>query len=340
MNTVTEAKSDVSAGSSQKVSLRDLREPVKKELDEFRVFFRSELKTNVFLLDQIIRYLMKMKGKELRPILVLYAAKLCGDINERTFRAATMIELLHTATLIHDDVVDDAEQRRGMFSINQVWKNKASVLLGDYLLAKGLLVSLDADEFQLLKIMSVAVKAMSEGELRQLKAAKLLNMTEEKYFEIIRDKTASLLAACCESGARSVTDDPETLRRMHDIGLNMGIAFQIRDDVFDYGPADVGKPIGNDIRERKITLPFIYTLGKLSVFERRKWKKKFRNKNKTAAEVDEIIDFVRESGGLDYATVQMEKYSHRALELLSEFPESPERTQMEVLSRYITTRKK
>lgn len=322
------------------VSLADLRRPVENELAEFRAFFKEALKTDVFLLDQMIKYLHRMKGKELRPILVLYSARMCGEINERSYRAATMIELLHTATLIHDDVVDDAEQRRGLLSFNQVWKNKASILLGDFLLSKGLLVSLDADEFKLLKIMSKAVKAMSEGELRQLKASKLQNMTEEKYFEIIRDKTASLLAACTESGAHTASENEVLADRMREIGLNLGIAFQIRDDLFDYGVDDVGKPVGNDIREKKITLPFIKALEKSSFLDRQKWKLRFRKENKKAALVEKITRFVHDSGGFEEAALEMEIYSKKAIHLLHEFPESERRDEMELLIRYITSRKK
>ncbi|WP_240644741.1 polyprenyl synthetase family protein [Cyclonatronum proteinivorum] len=325
---------------TDKITLDDLRRPVGSELKAFRTFFRQELKTDVFLLDQMIRYLHRMKGKELRPILVLYAARLCGGINERTFRAATMIELLHTATLIHDDVVDDAEQRRGLLSINQVWKNKASILLGDFLLSKGLLVSLEADEFELLKIMSKAVKAMSEGELRQLKASKLQNMTEQKYFEIIRDKTASLLAACTESGAASASADPAEVQLMREIGLDLGIAFQIRDDLFDYGVDNVGKPLGNDIREKKITLPFIKALETCSFLERQKWKLRFRKEHKSTGEVAKITSFVHESGGFEAAASDMETYSRRALANLGKFPPTQARDDMEQLITYITSRKK
>lgn len=331
------------AAASEKnasVSLEQLRKPIEAELKEFRSFFKAELKTNVFLLDQMIRYLHKMKGKELRPILVLYAARLCGGISERSYRAATMIELLHTATLIHDDVVDDAETRRGLLSLNQVWKNKASILLGDFLLSKGLLVSLDADEFALLKIMSRAVKAMSEGELRQLKASKLQNMTEEKYFEIIRDKTASLLAACTESGAYTACEDADTILRMRHIGENLGIAFQIRDDLFDYGSADVGKPVGNDVRERKITLPFIKALDTCNFLQRRKWKIRFRDKRKSPEEVAEITRFVHQSGGFAEAEAIMQEYSKKATDSLLLFPESQARSDMHTLISFITSRKK
>lgn len=337
---ITELNAITDRIESEKITLDVLRSPVIKELKAFRTFFKDELKTNEFLLDQMVQYLLKMKGKELRPILVLYAARLCGGINERTYRAATMIELLHTATLIHDDVVDEADQRRGFLSFNQTFKNKASILFGDFLLAKGLLVSLNSDEFELLKIMSKAVKAMSEGELRQLKASKLQNMTSEKYFDIIRDKTASLLAACCESGANTATTDKEIVLRMSEIGLNMGIAFQIRDDMFDYDASKTGKPSGNDIMERKITLPFIHALEQCSMIERNRWKKKYRKKGKIRQEVDEIIAFVLEKGGLEHANSVMVDYSKKALDLLDTFPDSEAKTDMHRLVAYITTRKK
>ncbi len=324
----------------QNVKLADLRNPVESHLSAFKTFYRKELSTNQFLLDQMVRYLLKMKGKELRPILVFYAARLFGEVNERSYRAATMIELLHTATLIHDDVVDDASTRRGLLSFNQVFKNKASILLGDYLLAKGLLVSLESDEFELLKIMSKAVKAMSEGELNQLKASKLQNLTEEKYIQIITDKTASLLAACCESGASTTASTSSEVELMREVGLNMGIAFQIRDDLFDYSSLKTGKPSGNDILERKMTLPFIAALEKTSFLDNRKWRKKYRKKQKTRTEIEEIITFVNEKDGLTYAQTLMNKYSEKSIKLLKTLPQSQERTDMERLITYITTRKK
>jgi octaprenyl-diphosphate synthase len=322
------------------IRISDLRDPIAGELKEFRRFFRTELKSDVFLLDQMIRYLMKLKGKEMRPMLVLHSARLCGGITERTYRAATMIELLHTATLIHDDVVDESEKRRGLLSINYIWKNKASILLGDFLLAKGLLVSVNAGEYDLLQVMSRAVKSMSEGELRQLKASKLQNMTEEKYFRIIYEKTASLIAACCESGAISATGDQRIQQRMSEIGRNTGIAFQIRDDIFDYGPSDVGKPIGNDIRERKITIPLIAALQNAPMMLRRSMRSLYRKKGKTEHEVQQIMDFVREYNGLEYATLKMNQYAATALGQLMEFPESEERGHMENFIRFVTTRKK
>jgi len=337
---ITENNTVSAIVDSGKITLDVLRSPVIQELKAFREFFKDELKTNEFLLDQMVQYLLKMKGKELRPILVLYSARLCGGINERTYRAATMIELLHTATLIHDDVVDEADERRGFLSFNQTFKNKASILFGDFLLAKGLLVSLNSDEFELLKIMSKAVKAMSEGELRQLKASKLQNMTSEKYFDIIRDKTASLLAACCESGANTSTTDKKVIEQMYHIGLNMGIAFQIRDDMFDYDASKTGKPSGNDIMERKITLPFIHALEQCSMIERGRWKKKYRKKGKNRQEVDDIIAFVHQKGGVEHAHSVMVDYSNKALGLLDNFPDSEAKKDMHRLISYITTRKK
>jgi octaprenyl-diphosphate synthase len=326
--------------SDKEIKIKDLREPIARELKEFRRFFRAELKSDVFLLDQMIRYLMKMKGKEMRPMLVLHSARLCGGINDSTYRAATMIELLHTATLIHDDVVDESEKRRGFMSINYIWRNKAGVLLGDFLLAKGLLVSVSAGEYDLLQVMSKAVQSMSEGELRQMKASGLLNMTEEKYFRIIDGKTASLIAACCESGAISATKDTAVQKQMNEIGRNTGIAFQIRDDIFDYGPADVGKPIGNDIRERKITIPLIAALENASFMLRRSMRSLYRKRHKTNREVQQIMDFVREYQGLEYATIKMNTYARRALEQLLAFPESEARNDMENFIRFVTIRKK
>ncbi len=320
--------------------LGEIRKSIDEELKHFRKFFKNALRTDVYLLDKIVAYLLKTKGKEMRPILVFLSAQLCGEINERTFIASAMIELLHTATLIHDDVVDDAEKRRGFLSINKVWKNKASVLLGDFLLAKGLLVALENDEFQLLKVLSKAVRRMSEGELRQLKASRLLNMTEQKYFEIISDKTGSLITACCECGAISTTDNKDYQTYLKDIGENIGIAFQIKDDLFDYGGTDVGKPTGNDIRERKITLPLIAAFDNASVTERKHIRKVFRKNKKRAADVKEIVNFVKEKGGIEYSEKVMVSYVNKAYDLLQNFPNSEGRNNMEALIHYVVTRKK
>lgn len=322
------------------VSLEDIQRPIAPDLKEFRRYFKSAVKSNVFLLDQIIGYLLRSKGKELRPALVFLSARLCGGINERSYVAATMIELLHTATLIHDDVVDEADERRGFMSINKIWKNKASVLLGDFLLAKGLLVALERDEFELLKVLSGAVKKMSEGELRQLKASKLQNMTEERYFKVISEKTASLIAACCECGAISATSDPKKQEALRDFGEYIGIAFQIRDDLFDYGSDDAGKSVGNDIIERKMTLPVIYALSTVGFMERRRLRMLYRKHNKSEADIREIIDFVKKNGGVLYANSRMQEYAAKAMESLSVFEPSAERDTLEQFLHFVITRKK
>jgi octaprenyl-diphosphate synthase len=321
-------------------NLQEIRNNIDPELRKFRKFFKDALRTDVYLLDKIVAYLLKTKGKEMRPMLVFMSAQLCGDISEKTYIAATMIELLHTATLIHDDVVDDAERRRGFLSINKIWKNKASILLGDFLLAKGLLVALESDEFQLLKVLSNAVKRMSEGELRQLKASKLLNMTKEKYFQIISDKTGSLITACCQCGAISATDNEIYQNTMREIGENIGIAFQIRDDLFDYGGDDVGKPTANDIKERKITLPLIIALENASLSERKYIRKLFRKNKKKNSDIKKIINFVNEKGGIEYSHKVMNSYVNKAYELLQQFPNSDSRNNMEDLIYFVVTRKK
>ncbi len=324
----------------RKVDLADIQRPISGNLDQFRTFFRKAVKSEVFLLDQIVKYLLKTKGKELRPALVFLSARLCGTVNERTYVAATMIELLHSATLIHDDVVDEADERRGFMSINKIWKNKASVLLGDYLLAKGLLVALDNDEFELLKVLSNAVKRMSEGELRQLKASKLQNMTEERYFKVISEKTASLISACCECGAISTNCSTAHREAMRDFGLNIGIAFQIRDDLFDYGTDNAGKTTANDIIERKMTLPMIFALSQCGFVERRRYRSLYRKHNKTSEEIDQIIAFVHEKGGVEYANLKMHEFAEKAILNLNVFPESDDRYNLDDLLHFVISRKK
>lgn len=325
---------------TQRVKLEDIQQPIAPNLSEFRSFFRKAVKSDVFLLDQLVRYLLKSKGKELRPALVFHTARICGEINERTYVAATMIELLHTATLIHDDVVDEADERRGFLSINYIWKNKASVLLGDFLLAKGLLVALNRDEFKLLKVVSEAVRKMSEGELRQLKASKLQNMTEERYFKVISEKTASLIAACCECGAVSATDDEEKQIALRNFGENMGIAFQIRDDLFDYGTDDAGKSVANDIKERKMTLPFIYALSKAGYIERRKYRKLYKKRDKSPQDISDIIQFVIKNNGIVYAESKMQEYTKNAYDSLQTFPESDAKNTLKDFLNFVVTRKK
>ncbi len=334
------SKFEIDRDTVSRKSLSDVTAPVADKLSEFNRYFKDTIRTDVFLLDQIVRYLLKQKGKQLRPTLVFMAANLFGGVNKRSFVAATMIELLHTATLIHDDVVDEAESRRGFLSINKLWRNKAGVLLGDYLLAKGLLIALDNEEYKLLQVLSNSVKSMSEGELRQLKTAKLFNMTEERYFQIISEKTASLIATCCECGAVATTDDEEQHARMKEIGMCIGIAFQIRDDIFDYGLYDIGKPKRNDIQERKVTLPLIKAFDNADQKEERKIRSLMKKHKKSASEVDEIVRFVNEKGGMDAAKSMMYEYANKAIRELELIPESEARDQFIELIQFIITRKK
>jgi octaprenyl-diphosphate synthase len=322
------------------VTLDDIQRPIANDLAQFRHFFKKAVRSNVFLLDQIIHYVLRTKGKELRPALVFLSAQVCGGVSERSHVAATMIELLHTATLIHDDVVDEADERRGFISINRIWKNKAAVLLGDFLLSKGLLVALDHNEFELLKVLSHAVRKMSEGELRQLKASKLQNMTEERYFKVISEKTASLIAACCECGAISAGNNPEYRKALHDFGEHVGLAFQIRDDLFDYGSYDTGKTIANDIIERKMTLPFIAAVEKTGTFERIKMRRLYKKHNKTDQDIQQIIRFVRDNDGVEYARQKMQTYANAALDDLKIFPDSPARQTLEQFVHFVVTRRK
>ena len=326
--------------SHPKSSLKDITQPVQENLDLFRNFFRKEISSDVFLLDQIIRYLLRQKGKEIRPTLVFMTARMFGEVNQRSYVAATMIELLHTATLIHDDVVDEAEKRRAFLSINKIWRNKAGVLLGDFLLSKGLLIALDHKEYQLLHVLSDAVRLMSEGELRQLKTSNLFNMTEERYFQIISEKTASLISACCQCGAIAASNDEKVVSEMKEIGMNIGIAFQIKDDLFDYGIDDIGKPKRNDIKERKVTLPLIYALEQASVAERLNVRRLMRKRKKSEKEIDKIVAFVHKHNGLALAEEKMVHYSESALKQLKKLPVSSGYDDFEALVEFIITRKK
>lgn len=330
----------INSGTVNRKTLNEITGPVKKNLSAFRGFFKKTIRSDVFVLDQIVNYLLRQKGKELRPILVFMTANLFGKINNRSYIAATMIELLHTATLIHDDVVDEANSRRGFVSINKIWKNKAGVLLGDFLLSKGLLIALENKEFKLLEVQSRAVQSMSEGELRQLKTAGLFNMTEERYFQIISEKTASLISTCCECGAVSVTDDPEVHRLMSEIGINIGIAFQIRDDLFDYGTDDIGKPTRNDIQERKVTLPLIKALQHAPKRKAAKIRALMKKRKKSSENVDDIVAFVHENGGMNYAKTTMYEYANKAIEALNSVPESQARQDFVDLVQFVITRKK
>ncbi|NQV75767.1 MAG: polyprenyl synthetase family protein [Bacteroidetes bacterium] len=298
------------------------------------------MKTHVPLLNTIMHYIVKRKGKLVRPMFVLFCSKLHGEINERTYRGASLIELLHTATLVHDDVVDDSDMRRGFFSINALWKNKIAVLVGDFLLSKGLLLSIDNDDFDLLKIISVAVREMSEGELLQIEKARSLDITEEIYFEIIRQKTATLIAACCAMGAKSVNAAPDKVETMRKFGELIGIAFQIKDDLFDYGDEQIGKPTGIDIKEQKMTLPLIYALNNASEKDKKWLINSIKNHNKDTKRVKEVIYFVKNNGGLEYAISKMKAYQQSALELLQSYPSSPYKDSLELMVSYVIDRKK
>ena len=312
---------------------------ISKELDQFEVHFKQAVKSNVALLDKIMQYVVKRKGKQLRPMFVLLSAKLGGEINDRTFRAASLVELLHTATLVHDDVVDESFERRGFFSINAVWKNKIAVLVGDYLLSKGLLLSLDNDDFKTLKLLSTAVKQMSEGELLQIEKSRNLNLSEDIYFEIIKNKTASLVASSCAAGASTTFSNDKDIEKMRSFGEMVGIAFQIKDDLFDYGTMDIGKPTGNDIKEKKLTLPLIYTLNQATSPVRKQIINIIKNENTKASSVRFVIEQVEKAGGITYATQKMFEYRDFALSILHQFPESEVRNALEELVRYTTDRK-
>src|SRR4051812_32507597 len=281
---------------------------IAEELKEFETHFKRAVKSNVSLLDKIMQFIVKRKGKQLRPMFVLLSAKLGGRVNDKTYRAASLVELLHTATLVHDDVVDESFERRGFFSINALWKNKIAVIVGDYLLSKGLLLSLDNSDYQLLQILSNAIKLMSEGELLQLEKARNLNLKEEIYFEIIKNKTASLLASSCEAGASTTFTNPDSVEKLRSFGEKVGIAFQIKDDLFDYGTMQIGKPTGNDIKEKKMTLPLIYTLNNVNSSLKRKLIYIVKNENTVKEKVRFVIEEVEKAGGIRYAQEKMLNY--------------------------------
>ena len=320
-------------------SLNEIKAPISEHIEAFEGKFRSSMKSTVPLLDTITRYIIKRKGKQVRPMFVFLSAGLCGTVNESTFNAASLIELLHTATLVHDDVVDDSNLRRGFFSLNALWKNKIAVLVGDYLLSRGLLLALEQDEFQLLKIVSNAVREMSEGELLQIEKARKLDIQEDVYFEIIRKKTATLIASCCACGAASVHVPEEQINSMWKFGEYVGIAFQIKDDLFDYQRSNAtGKPNGTDIRDQKMTLPLIYLLNHSDYLEKRWIINTVKNHHDDAAKVSKLIDKVVERGGIDYAQAQMLDYRQKSLDLLRTFPENPFRKSLEQLVLFTTER--
>ncbi len=322
------------------LNLKDIQAPIAFEMKEFEKKFRESMKSNVLLLDKIMTYIVKRKGKQMRPMFVFLSAGVTGNISESTYRGASLIELLHTATLVHDDVVDDASYRRGFFSINALWKNKIAVLVGDYLLSKGLLLSVDHKDFDLLSIVSDAVREMSEGELLQIEKAKKLDITEGIYFEIIRQKTASLIASCCSVGASSAGADKEAVQKMGEFGEKVGIAFQIKDDLFDYGADEIGKPLGIDIKEKKMTLPLIHALKNSSWIDKKRIIGIIKKENHKPKKVQEVIEYVKNSEGIEYATTMMEQFHADAINILKQFKESPFRTSLEDMVRFTVDRAK
>lgn len=322
------------------LSVKDIQKPILDEMQDFEKKFRSSMRTDVLLLDKIMSYIVKRKGKQMRPMFVFLVAHICGETGERTHRGAALIELLHTATLVHDDVVDDSNYRRGFFSINALWKNKIAVLVGDYLLSRGLLLSINNEDFDLLKIVSNAVKEMSEGELLQIEKARKLDITEDIYFEIIRQKTAALIASCCAVGAASVGSNSEQVEKFRLFGEKIGIAFQIKDDLFDYGKAEIGKPVGIDIKEKKMTLPLIYALNNADRSTKKSIIRKIKNKSENQKVVKEVIEFVRESGGIEYTQTIMNQYHKEAINLIKEFPESEYKKSLLGLVQYTISREK
>ncbi len=323
------------------INLANIQSPVKKEIQEFESFFKSSLSTQVPLLNHITNYILRRKGKQLRPVLVFLSARIAGEPNQSTFTAAALIELLHTATLIHDDVVDDSYERRGFFSLYAIWKTKIAVLVGDYLLSKGLLLAIDKKEYHLLEIVSEAVKEMSEGELIQIQKSRALNITENEYFEIIRKKTATLMIACAASGARSVSDDEVKITMLKKYAEHAGLAFQIKDDIFDYQKKGIiGKPIANDIKEKKLTLPLINALSKATATEKKHILSLIRNNNNSTKRIAEVIQFVIDKQGLDYAIEKMKYHKRMAIISLNDFPDNEAKKSLIDLAEYITERSK
>jgi octaprenyl-diphosphate synthase len=321
--------------------LSEIQLPIETEMRKFEPYFKSTIKSKVPLLDIITNYVLRRKGKQMRPMLVFLSAKLNGEINESTYIGATLIELLHTASLVHDDVVDESYQRRGFFSLNALWKNKISVLVGDYFLSRGLLIAVDKNRFDLLKIVSEAVKAMSEGELLQIEKSRKLNITEDIYFDIIKGKTASLIASCTACGAKSVNASDEIVEKMKLIGENIGMAFQIKDDLFDYQKNNfTGKPSGNDLKERKLTLPLIFALNNSTISEKKEIYKIIKEKNKTDKQINQVVDFVSLKGGINYSINKMNYFKTNALNILNEFPNNDSNKALQSLIEYTTTRNK
>ena len=321
--------------------VEQIKKPIANEMALFEEHFRGAMDSKNPLLNRITHYIVRRKGKQMRPMFVFLVAKMVSDgsWDDRTYRGASIIELIHTATLVHDDVVDDSNLRRGFFSINALWKNKIAVLVGDYLLSKGMLLSIDHEDFDILKLISVAVREMSEGELLQIEKARKLDITEAVYFEIIRQKTATLIAACCAIGAASVGASQEEVQRMQEFGTYIGIAFQIKDDLFDYSEEKIGKPTGIDIKEKKMTLPLIYALNNATP-KKKKWIiNTVKNHNKNKKRVKELIEYVKESGGIKYTEDTMENYHQKALQILNDYPESEYKSSLQKMVDYVINRK-
>jgi len=319
-----------------------IKQPIAYEMELFEQKFLLSMSSKVALLNRITHYIVNRKGKQMRPMFVFLVAKMVdnGQVSERTYRGASVIELIHTATLVHDDVVDDSNRRRGFFSINALWKNKIAVLIGDYLLSKGLLLSIDNNDFDLLKIISVAVREMSEGELLQIEKARQLDITEAVYYDIIRQKTATLIAACCSLGAASVKPNSQDVDTMRKFGELIGMAFQIKDDLFDYGEEAIGKPTGIDIKEQKMTLPLIHVLNNCSKKEKSWLINSIKNHNKNKKRVKEVIAFVKQNNGLEYAISKMKSFQNEALQLLNTYPESQYKSALQLMVNYVIDRKK
>ncbi len=323
-----------------KLSLKEISIPIKSELERFDDIFKAALRSNVGLVDLVARYIVRQKGKKIRPLLVLLSAKISGGVTERSYRGATLVELLHTATLIHDDVVDNADKRRGMWSINALFKNKVAVLMGDYLLSRGLMISVDGKDYDFLGVTTNAVKRMSEGELLQIQKTRKLDIDEETYFKVISDKTASLLETCCSIGAMSTTDNKDYIEAMRNFGHSLGMSFQIRDDILDYeGKSNlIGKPVGGDIKEKKITLPLIYSLNSVSKNEASRIRKILKNGN-DKTKVKDVMQFVHENNGIDYALKIAQEFSDKAKDSLKIFPDSQIKFSMQALVDFVTERK-
>lgn len=322
-------------------NLENIREPVRLEMKEFNQRFRKSISSNIPLLNMVTGYVLRRKGKQMRPLFVFLTSKMCGQITESTYTAASLIELMHTATLVHDDVVDESNERRGAFSVNAIWKSKVAVLFGDYLLAKGLLLAVHQKDYALLEIVSDASREMSEGELLQMQKSRSLNIDIDTYYEVIRKKTATLIASCTACGAKASGASQEIVDKVYDMGIQIGMAFQIKDDLFDYQDHGIiGKPTGNDIKEKKFTLPLIFALNKAEPKQRKSVIRKIKNGNRSQKVVNEVVQFVREKGGIEFAREKMEAYRDRALEILNEFSPSPARDALNDLVDFTVSRKK